>query len=595
MPGRGGFIVVVWLLAALAHADGVQERYAQRYRAVSDPHGLIEDVRKQLDTHSETPPPAQERELLWLMGNAAINGNDDAALAEATLRLDSLAAARDDTVASAAAGFLRSRHDIENGDGDGLSEALRAAAKMQDLHDPVVAAWAKFALCDSYTLVEDARNGLPLCQQVQANYRELGDTWGLAEAENDEGANLATLNRAAEAAKAYERSRAHFRSVGADQLVVMVGDNLARMYLDLGRAHEALALSQASLAQEQAAGRVSDALLSRANIARAYEAMGRRGDALEQMKTTIADAQAAGKDGLLPDLLQTRSGMAEKAGNSALALADAREVIRLLADRRSPALRSTESALEARYVTREKELRIRDLEHQNRLKDLALKAAQAEAERQDEARRRQALSGLIAKLIAGGVILIAVLLYLLLRAQRRHAVELRDQALRDPLTGIGNRRAFLQRASALVQDRGDPRQASHVLMLIDFDHFKRINDSAGHPQGDRVLAVVVDYMRETVGKFGHLARIGGEEFAVLCPRFGAEAGLRLAEVLRAGVAALPLPPDVPVEHVTVSIGLALLDGVRCGDLDGWMRAADAALYAAKSYGRDRVVASALVS
>lgn len=587
--------MAVWLLAALAHADGVPQRYAQRYRTVSDPHGLIEEVRKQLDTHSETLPPAQERELLWLMGNAAINSNDDAALAEATLRLDSLAAARDDTVASAAAGFLRSRHDIENGDGDGLSEALRAAAKMQDLRDPAIAAWAKFALCDSYTLVEDARNGLPLCQQVQVNYRELGDTWGLAEAENDEGANLATLNRAAEAAKAYERSRAHFRSVGADQLVVMVGDNLARMYLELGRAHEALALSQASLAQEQAAGRVSDALLSRANIARAYEAMGRRGDALEQMKTTIADAQAAGKDGLLPDLLQTRSGMAEKAGNAALALADAREVIRLLADRRSPALRSTESALEARYVTREKELRIRDLEHQNRLKDLALKAAQAEAERQDEARRRQSLVGLIAKLIAGGVILIAVLLYLLLRAQRRHAVELRDQALRDPLTGIGNRRAFLQRASALVQDRGDPRQASHVLMLIDFDHFKRINDSAGHPQGDRVLAVVVDYMSETVGKFGHLARIGGEEFAVLCPRFGAESGLRLAEVLRAGVAALPLPADVQVEHVTVSIGLALLDGVRCSDLDGWMRAADAALYAAKSYGRDRVVASALVS
>jgi diguanylate cyclase (GGDEF)-like protein len=108
------------------------------------------------------------------------------------------------------------------------------------------------------------------------------------------------------------------------------------------------------------------------------------------------------------------------------------------------------------------------------------------------------------------------------------------------------------------------------------------------------LAVVSAYLQSAVDGVGDIARIGGEEFAVLCPRFGAEAGMRLAETLRAGVAAMVLPADVQVAQVTVSIGVALFDGTRCHDLSSWMRAADAALYSAKSFGRDRVVASVLV-
>ena len=151
----------------------------------------------------------------------------------------------------------------------------------------------------------------------------------------------------------------------------------------------------------------------------------------------------------------------------------------------------------------------------------------------------------------------------------------------------------MQRAAALLDDGHAPGKA-HVLMLIDFDHFKRVNDSAGHPQGDRVLSMVAEYLSCAIVAAGYIARIGGEEFAVLCPRLGAEAGLRLAETLRAGVAALSLPAAVPLDHITVSIGVALFDGNRCHDLGSWMRAADAALYSAKSFGRDRVVASSLL-
>jgi diguanylate cyclase (GGDEF)-like protein len=591
---RGMLIVGLYLLAMLAHAGvAVPARDALRYRTEIDPHGLIADMRLQLDRLGGNAAPAKERELLWLMGTAAVNVNDDTALTEALLRLDSLAAARHYDLAAASAGFLRSRHLIASGDGDGISEALRAAAKVQDATDPKIIAWARYNLCDAYAMSEKAASAMPLCEQAQDAYRAIGDIWGLAEAENDQGVNFASLKQPEKAIELYQRSRQHFASVGAEQLVVMVGDNLAQMYLKVGRVKEALALSQASLAQEQATGRISDALVSRANIALDYATLGQSDLALSTISAAVDDARAAKMDGLLPELLERRSRMTEQAGQPRQALDDAREVIRLLGERNATALRSDEASLETRYAAREKELRIQTLEHQNRLQELALKAAHAEAAERVEAQQRQALIGMLTKGVSVGLILIAGLLYLLLRAQRRYASELRIQALRDPLTGIDNRRAFMQRASTLLNDGHAPGKA-HVLMLIDFDHFKRVNDSAGHPQGDRVLSMVAEYLSCAIVAAGYIARIGGEEFAVLCPRLGAEAGLRLAETLRAGVAALSLPAAVPLDHITVSIGVALFDGNRCHDLGSWMRAADAALYSAKSFGRDRVVASSLL-
>jgi len=565
-----------------------------RGRAVTQPHGLIADVRQQLDQAGHALSPERERALLWGMGTAAINVNDDAALAEAMLRLDGLAAASKDPAAAAAAGFLRSRHDIANGIGDGLGEALQAANKVLGVSDPQIIAWARFQLCDAYALNERADKAVPLCRQAEATYRSLDDEWGIADAENDEGIALASRDRVNEAATVFERSRERFTNIHAPELAAMVGDNLAQMYLKLGRVREALHLSQTSLVQELADGRISDSLGSRTDIARALAALGRRRQAYESMRAAVASARTAGLNGQLADMLEVESTLAESLGEWKQALADEREAVRLVNATNTPALHALETELEQRYAVREKELRISDLERDNRLKDLELKEAHAEAARHAEAQQRQKLANVVVTLVAAGLVVVAGLLFLLLRSQRRHAAELRAQALRDPLTGIDNRRAFQQRAMALIAGSHDTQQPPHVLMLIDFDHFKHINDSVGHPQGDRVLAVVSAYLQSAVDGVGDIARIGGEEFAVLCPRFGAEAGMRLAETLRAGVAAMVLPADVQVAQVTVSIGVALFDGTRCHDLSSWMRAADAALYSAKSFGRDRVVASVLV-
>jgi len=566
-----------------------------RGRAVDNPHVLIVAVRQQLDRAGSGLSTAQERALLWGMGTAAINANDDAAFAESTLRLDGLATASNDPVATAAAGFLRARHDIANGIGDGLGEALRAADKVLGNTDPELVAWARFQLCDAYTLDEKADRALPVCRQAQADYRALGDEWGIADAENDEGLSLATLNRVDEAARVYEHSRQHFVEVGALRMAVSVGDNLSQMYLKQGRAREALQLSQTSLKQETADGRISDAIGSSTDIARAMAALGQHRQAYALIRATVAKARASGMNGQLTDLLEVESALAEQAGDLHQALADEREMVKLENATDTPALRAIEAELEQRYAAREKELRIDDLERTNRDQKLELKTAQAEAARRDEMQQRQKLANLVITIVVVGLVLFAGLLFMLLRGQRQHAAELRAQTLCDPLTGIENRRAFQQRAAALLARQRDMRDPLHVLMLIDFDHFKRINDSVGHQQGDRVLVIVTDYLRGAIGTTGHIARIGGEEFIVLCPQLGAEDGMRLAETLRAGVAALVLPAELEVAQITISIGVALFDGERCHDVSSWMRAADTALYSAKSYGRDRVVASTLVS
>ena len=180
------------------------------------------------------------------------------------------------------------------------------------------------------------------------------------------------------------------------------------------------------------------------------------------------------------------------------------------------------------------------------------------------------------------------------RSDKHAASEQRRQAaLSDQLTGLGNRRAFFE-AAELELERAAHMPRTLALVLFDVDHFKHVNERHGHPVGDRVLCDLANVLRDTFRAVDTVARLGGEEFAVLCPHIGSELALRLAENLRAAVAELRFPQMQHVTTVTVSIGVAVFDGARSYNIDSWVRNADAALYAAKAHGRNRVVASAAV-
>ena len=158
--------------------------------------------------------------------------------------------------------------------------------------------------------------------------------------------------------------------------------------------------------------------------------------------------------------------------------------------------------------------------------------------------------------------------------------EHRHGAVVDPLTGLLNRAALAQRIAELEHQAKRRADAGPVGVIVaDVDHFKRVNDEHGHARGDAVLREIAYAMREALRAFDVVFRLGGEEFVVLLPDADLAAAQEIAERLRAAVS-----EAVPV---TMSFGVAVAEG-RQFDLDAVLASADAALYAAKRGGRDRV-------
>lgn len=180
----------------------------------------------------------------------------------------------------------------------------------------------------------------------------------------------------------------------------------------------------------------------------------------------------------------------------------------------------------------------------------------------------------------------------ILMATDRVHTEFEFLASRDPLTGVLNRRALLDACEAEAKRLPRAGGRSMALLMIDVDHFKRINDRFGHQQGDAVLREAVQRMQQATGEAGVLGRYGGEEFALLLPGVDAQAALDQADRLRHAVAAPfePGSPLQPVGPVSVSIGVASVSAQT--SVDALFASADAALYRAKAQGRDRVVAAA---
>ncbi|MBR0684269.1 GGDEF domain-containing protein [Roseomonas eburnea] len=168
--------------------------------------------------------------------------------------------------------------------------------------------------------------------------------------------------------------------------------------------------------------------------------------------------------------------------------------------------------------------------------------------------------------------------------------QLARAAVTDPLTGLANRRGFSAAAETAVSlcRRQDMPAA---MIVFDLDRFKAINDGHGHAAGDAVLAGMAGVLRRHLRAGDIVGRLGGEEFAVLCPGLDAAGAAAVAERLRAAQRLEVPHPAGPGEAVTASAGVAELapTGDVATSLEAALAAADRALYAAKAAGRDRVV------
>ncbi len=174
---------------------------------------------------------------------------------------------------------------------------------------------------------------------------------------------------------------------------------------------------------------------------------------------------------------------------------------------------------------------------------------------------------------------------------------LEQMASTDPLTRTFNRRVFL-RWCERERERNEQKGTPFSVLMIDFDHFKQVNDTYGHHTGDEVLVSAVEHMQNAIRGIDVLGRWGGEEFAVLLPGATGDAASLVAERLRANVARMRLPeaPETsrvanPMVRMTVSVGVATYIN-ETDTVHMLLKRADAALYEAKATGRNRVVVGA---
>jgi diguanylate cyclase (GGDEF)-like protein len=164
--------------------------------------------------------------------------------------------------------------------------------------------------------------------------------------------------------------------------------------------------------------------------------------------------------------------------------------------------------------------------------------------------------------------------------------ELAEQARTDALTGAMNRRAMEEvglRETARSIRHGHPLCA----IMIDIDHFKRLNDAWGHAAGDRALQALVRQVQTMLRSQDFFARMGGEEFTILLPDSPVSAGILTAERVRRAIEAVEIPSETAPIKFTVSAGVAQLDPAQ-GGWEGMMKRADAAMYKAKEHGRNAV-------
>lgn len=163
-----------------------------------------------------------------------------------------------------------------------------------------------------------------------------------------------------------------------------------------------------------------------------------------------------------------------------------------------------------------------------------------------------------------------------------------ELSLKDPLTGLSNRRFFqnvLGREIEVVARSGEPA----LLLMLDIDFFKKVNDSYGHPAGDAVLQAVAKTLSACVRPMDTVARFGGEEFVIILPSCQSSYGFQVAERIRAAVSAMnvTVAPGVTI-GVTISIGGAYAPRWVRSTAELWVDRADIELYRAKSEGRNRV-------
>jgi diguanylate cyclase (GGDEF)-like protein len=410
--------------------------------------------------------------------------------------------------------------------------------------------------------------------QIAAGHRATGNVQGLAVSHFNLGSTYerkGDLHRALDEYRQgaeLDRRRGDLDEVAFDERAV------ASTLVKLGRPREAIGRLDASIARFRATGNDEMVAFSRLTRGIARHALGDLAGALSDLDAAAAHFAADDNDRFLVRVEQERAGVLAARGDFAAAFAARTRQLELESKLAEVSRDESTSRLRVQFETAQKERENRALARENALRGSALR----DAERIRDLQR--------AVLLLAAVLL--VLLVALAVRQLRRARRLQALAMTDELTRLPNRRSILAHAEQHLQRARRSGEPLAVLVL-DVDHFKRINDGHGHDVGDRVLQRVAHAARGALRPGDLVGRIGGEEFLALLPATTVAAAGEIAERLRAAVERLDVSDLAPSLAVAVSVGVAGRGrGRNEPNLPAFVQRADEALYRAKASGRNRV-------
>ncbi|MCM2255285.1 MAG: GGDEF domain-containing protein [Vicinamibacteria bacterium] len=562
-PARALVVVVLLASAAAAEMPEPATLADLRRACVEQPAAYVASADAWLAGERARADPAWRRDILQRLAAAGVLLAREAPVERAARGLEALAAT--DPIARAYASFSRASFWAESGRfEEALAAATTAATALLATGDPELRAIAELELCD--VAARSARHDVaePHCAEARRLWAPRGDSFQVARIDNFLGLAARERGRTDQAIDHALRARDGFAAAGFPSLARMVEDNLAALYIDRGDGAKALALAERALGHELATGKAQHAVISRLHVAQALSLLGRHAEARAAIEAVIAEAGKLGYDTVLPEAHRARLEIAVASGDPARTRAAAAALIATL-ERTVGQMRADAVAeMQARYRALEQQREIDRLAQENRVQRLNL--------------------ALVA--VAGtGLLAVAILLVLLLRAGRRREAELLTLSRTDSLTATATRRAFFEDVARAFARWPSPS----ALLVIDADHFKRLNDSHGHLAGDRALLSLVARIRGQIRASDRLGRLGGEEFGLVLPDVTREEAAQRAEAIRRVVAETPHDVGEAKVALTVSLGAAMLDRPRHASVEQWLAAADAAVYAAKEAGRDRAL------
>ena len=476
----------------------------------------------------------------------------------------------------------------EEGDLPKALERLQAAAALAREHGgPVHIVMALNSLARLYARMREPEKGFDVLDEALAAAAKANSPGRMATIKNAEYGLAIDTGQHARALRALQEGLALERQIGAHKRIVYSLVNLSDFYLKMDDYRKAASYAEQALAAARPLNNRQLTTTAQLNLGQAYLGIGRVADGKRLIEMGLGGYEELGDKPELQNALVEYGAALERAGDleSALRAYHRERKIsnELFEKRRQKAMLD----LQEKYETDKKQRQIELLRSENLIKSTEL----------DNRRLQQRVWWLLAVVLA----LVAVIVGSLYRKVRHanaqlHAKnrELKQQSVRDPLTGLYNRRHFLEYMRDLpppapLAASPDAEQVG-ALFLLDVDHFKHINDTYGHAAGDTVLRTISASLQEILRETDMIVRWGGEEFLAFLPSVPRSSLDELAERILTGIAGTRIVHGCATVNVQVSVGFSPFPLAVGRQVLEWERAVnlvDMALYLAKSHGRNR--------